>query len=97
MRGQKALVLKTGRKIQSNNIGGTTYSNDIILSIDTNTWAVLDSLMNATWGSAMKMTDIYGYKVDVVKANVNSSVGLMFTSGSKCVALKKEDFDALKE
>lgn len=95
VKGQNALVLKTGRKeIPSN--WGASYSNNIVIAYDDDTKKILDSLIVAPWGSAIKMKDLDGYKVDVAKAKVDSKVGLMFTSGSKCVVLKKEELDALK-
>ena len=84
VKGQTALVLKAGR------------NSEIALSWDNATERTLDSLVTAPWGSAVKMKDIDGHKVDVAKANVNSKVGLMFTSGSKCVAITKEEFERLR-
>lgn len=95
VKGQNALVLKTGKKeIPSN--WGASYSNNIVIAYDDDTKKILDSLIVAPWGSSIKMKDLDGYVVDVAKANVNSKVGLMFTSGSKCATLKKEELDALK-
>ena len=92
VKGQNALVLKTGRKeIPSN--WGASYSNNIVIAYDDDTKKILDSLVVAPWGSAIKMKDLDGYVVDVAKANINSKVGLMFTSGSKCVTITKEAFD----
>ena len=95
VKGQNALVLKTGRKEFPSN-WGKSYSNNIVIAYDDDTKKILDSLVVAPWGSAIKMKDLNGYMVDVAKANVNSKVGLMFTSGSKCATLKKEELDALK-
>lgn len=95
VKGQNALVLKTGRKeIPSN--WGASYSNNIVIAYDDDTKKILDSLIVAPWGTVVIMKDLDGYKVDVAKAKVDSKVGLMFTSGSKCVVLKKEELDALK-
>lgn len=95
VKGQNALVLKTGRKeIPSN--WGASYSNNIVIAYDDDTKKILDSLVVAPWGTVVIMKDLDGYKVDVAKAKVDSKVGLMFTSGSKCVVLKKEELDALK-
>ena len=95
VKGQNALVLKTGRKEFPSN-WRKSYSNNIVIAYDDDTKKILDSLVVAPWGSAIKMKDLNGYMVDVAKANVNSKVGLMFTSGSKCATLKKEELDALK-
>lgn len=95
IKGQTALVLKTGRKeIPSN--WGASYSNNIVIAYDDDTKKILDSLIVAPWGTVVIMKDLDGYKVDVAKAKVDSKVGLMFTSGSKCATLKKEELDALK-
>lgn len=95
VKGQNALVLKTGRKEFPSN-WGASYSNNIVIAYDDDTKKILDSLIVAPWGTVVIMKDLDGYKVDVAKAKVDSKVGLMFTSGSKCVVLKKEELDALK-
>jgi len=84
VRGEKVLVLKAG------------HNKTIDLKIETDTWRQLDSIVAGPWGNAIKLQDVDGYKVDVAKANVNSKVGLMFTSGTKCVAVTKEEYEALK-
>lgn len=85
VKGHTALVLKAGR------------NKTIDLKIEADTWRQRDSIVAGSWGSAVKLKDVNGNLVDVTKASVNSSVGLMFTSGSKCVALKKEELDVLKQ
>lgn len=70
---------------------GPSHTNDIVIAYNDDAKKILDSLIVAPWGSTIKMKDIYGYMVDVAKAKVNSKVGLVFTSGSKCLTLKKED------
>lgn len=85
VKGQTALIMKAG------------HNKTIDLKIEADTRHQLDSIVAGPWGSEIKLKDVDGHKVDVAKANINSSVGLMFTSGSKCVALKKEDLDALKQ
>ena len=94
VKGQTALVLKTGRKSNQTNFG-SSYPADIVLKLDDNTWRMLDSLVNAPWGSAIKVKDLDGY-IEIAKANVNSKVGLMFTSGTKCVAITEEEYRKLK-
>lgn len=84
VRGQTALVLKAGR------------TSDITLKWDATLKNKLDSLVTAPWGSAIKMKDVDGYNVEVAKANVNSRVGLMFTSGTKCVAISEEEWKKIK-
>ena len=85
VKGQTALVLKAGR------------TSDITLKWDASLKNKLDSLVTAPWGSAIKMKDVDGYNVDVAKANVNSKVGLMFTSGTKCVAISEEEWNKIKQ
>ena len=93
--GQNALVLKTGRKTQSSTLG-TSNSADIVLKLDGNTWQQLDSLVSAPFGKSIIVKDLQGYNVEIAKANVNSNVGLMFTSGTKCVAITEEEYRKLK-
>lgn len=85
VKGQTALVLKAGR------------TSEIVMTWDNTTERTLDSLVTAPWGSAVKMKDVDGHKVDVAKANVNSRVGLMFTSGTKCVAISEEEWNKTKQ
>ena len=42
------------------------------------------------------MKDIRGSSVDIALAKVDSQTGLMFTSGAKCIAITKEEYDRLK-
>lgn len=84
VKGQTALVLKAGR------------TSDIVLKWDASLENKLDSLVTAPWGSAAKIKDIDGFNVEIAKANVNSNVGLMFTSGTKCVAITEEEYRKLK-
>ena len=85
VKGQTVLVLKAGR------------NTTIDLKVEANTWCLLDSIVTGPWGSAIKLQNFDGHWVDVAKASINSSVGLLFTSGSKCVALKKDELDTLKK
>lgn len=85
VKGQNVLVLKAG------------CSSDITLKWDASMENKLDSLVTAPWGSAIKMKDVEGYNVEVAKANVNSRLGLMFTSGTKCVAISEEEWNKLKQ
>ena len=93
--GQNLLVLKKGWKVQSSN-WGTSYSADIVLKLDDNTWHQLESLISSPFGKIIKVKDLHGYNVEITKANVNSHVGLMFISGTKCVAITEEEFRKLK-
>lgn len=86
--GQRVLILKTGRT-------AAIHNPDIVLKIEDNTWKKFDDLMTGPWGRAIELKDMSGYKVDVAKANVNSEVGLIFTSGTKRVALTKEEIEAI--
>ena len=87
--GQRVLVLKTGRT-------AAFHNPDIVLKIEDNTWKKFDDLMTGPWGRAIELKDMSGYKVDVAKANVNSEVGLIFTSGVKRVALTRKEIEELQ-
>ncbi len=93
--GQNALILKTGRKSQSSS-WGKSYSAGIVLILDGNTRQQLDSLISAPFGNSIKLKDFQGYNVEIAKANVNSNVGIMFTSGTKCVAITENEYRNLK-
>ncbi len=88
--GQRLLVLKSGRT-------AAIHNPDIVLKIEDDTWKKFDDLVTGPWGSAIVLKDVSGYKVEIAKANVNSKVGLIFTSGTKCIAVTKEAFDAIKQ
>lgn len=68
----------------------------IALFIDEETWQVLDDLLVAPKGATAKMKDSRGGIVNVALANVNSQTGLIFTCGSRFVAMTKEEYDRLK-
>ena len=79
--GQERLVLK----------------DQIELNVDTNIWSTLDSLTTAPWGGkGVQLKDSQGYNVLAQKSRINDQIGLMFTSGAKCVVLTKEEFDKLR-
>lgn len=89
--GQQRLVLKTGQCTCS----GACVNLEI--KMDGDLWKTLDSLVTApTGGDAIRTKDVNGYNVEIARANVNSKPGLMFTSGTKCVAITKEEFKSLK-
>ena len=67
----------------------------ITIFIDDETWRILDNLLVAPKGATEKITDARGRVVNVALANVNSQTGLIFTSGSKCVAITKDEYDKL--
>lgn len=96
VQGKNALVLKTGRRTQSSNYTGSNPA-DIVLELNDNTWRMFDSLVAAPWGASVTVKDMSGYNVLVQKANVDDKVGLMFTSGSKYVVLKKDEFEVLRK
>lgn len=83
VKGQRTLILNSGQ-------------STIEIKIEENIWRILDSIVVGPWGGAVKLKSTDGRNVNVAKANINSSIGLMFTAGSKCAALKKEELDALK-
>jgi len=68
----------------------------IAIIIDDETWRILDDLLVAPKGATEKMNDSRGSIVNVALANVNSQTGLMFTSGSKFIAITKEEYEGLK-
>lgn len=84
--GQSCLVLSTGRHANAQTIA---------IELDNNTWKTLDSLLATPRSVLTSMKDIKGYKVEIANARVNSQTGLMFTSGPKCVAITKEEYEAL--
>ena len=69
----------------------------ITLFIDEETLRILDDLLAGPKGATAKMKDSRGTIVNVALANVNSQTGLMFTSGSKCIAITKDEYEGLKE
>ena len=87
--GQRVLILKTGRT-------SAFHNPDIHLKIEDDTWKRLDSLVVAPWGSTIVIKDVDGHKVNIAKANVNSRLGLMFTSGTKFVAITGEELKSLR-
>ena len=89
VQGQDHLVLVTGRKASG-------YNPNIEIALDSKVWETFDSVMFGKQNVSVKLKDVDGYNVEVAHANVNGSTGLMFTSGSKCVVLKKEDFEKLR-
>ena len=89
VQGQDHLVLVTGRKASG-------YNPNIEIALDTKAWDILDSVLSGKQKTTCKMKDVDGHNVEVALANVNGNTGLMFTSGSKCVAIIKEEFEKLK-
>ena len=87
--GKQCLVLTTDNFISEE-------LSVIAIIIDDETWRILDNLLIAPKGATVKMKDLKSSVVNVALANVNSQTGLMFTSGSKCVAITKEEYDRLK-
>ena len=90
--GQQRLVLKTGL------CTSTGACVNLEIKMDGELWKTLDSLVTApTGGDAIRTKDISGCNVEIARANVNSKPGLMFTSGTKYVAITKEEFKSLKK
>ena len=87
--GKQFLVLNTG-------VNTNVELSTIMIEVNDETWSILDGVLAGPRGTAVKMKDTRGGNVDVALANVNSQIGLMFTSGSKCVAIIKEEYDRLK-
>lgn len=88
VQGREHFVLVTGRK-------ATGYNSNIEITLDAKIWETFESVLSESGGSSATIKDIDGYNVGVAKANVNGNTGLMFTSGSKCVAIPKTDFEKL--
>lgn len=89
VQGKDHLVLVTGRKASG-------YNPNIEIALDAKVWETFDSVLSSKQNTACKMKDIEGLNVEAALANVNDNTGLMFTSGSKCVAITKEDFEKLR-
>ena len=87
--GKQCLVLTTDNYL-SEELSG------IAIFIDDETWRIIDELLVAPKGATVKMKDSRGSIVYVALANVNSQPGLMFTSGSKIIAITKEDYEGLR-
>ena len=84
-KGKTKLVLKTGQQ-----------KNNIEINVDNNTWHVLDSIAAAPYGRPYQINDVHGYSVSVQRANVSSNNGLIFSSGSRFVAITEEDLKGIK-
>ena len=89
VQGQDHLLLVTGRKASG-------YNPNIEIALAAKVWETFDSVLSRKQNAACKMKDVDGHNVEVALANVNGNTGLMFTSGSKCVAITKEDFEKLR-
>lgn len=88
--GIQYLVLNTG-------INTSEGLSSIAIVVDEEIRNVLDSVLASPRGSLVKMKDLRGNNVDVALANVNSQTGLMFSSGSKIIAITKEEYEGLKD
>jgi len=86
--GQDHLVLITGRK-------SSTHNPNIEIVLDSKARKTFDSVLSSKIGSTEQLKDVEGFVVEVTMASVNGKPGLMFTSGSKCVAITKEAFEIL--
>lgn len=87
--GKQCLVLTTDNFISEE-------LSVIAIFIDDETWRILDDILVAPKGATEKIKDSRGNIVNVALANVNSKTGLMFTSGSKCVAIAINEYDRLR-
>lgn len=83
--GKTKLVLKTGQQ-----------KNNIEINVDNNTWRVLDSIITAPYGSPYYVKGANGYSVSVQRANVSSNNGLIFSSGSRYMAITQDDLNKIK-
>ncbi len=90
--GLQRLVLKTGL------CTCTGACVNLEIKMDGELWKTLDSLVTAPiGGDAIRTKDISGCNVEIARANVNSKPGLVFTSGTKYVAITEEEFKSLKK
>ena len=87
--GKQYLVLSTG-------VNTSVELSTITIAVDDETWNILDGMLAAPRGAAVRMKDTKKRNVDITLANVNSQTGLMFTSGSKFIAITKEEYEGLK-
>lgn len=83
--GKTKLVLKTGQQ-----------KNNIEINVDNNTWQVLDSIASAPYGSPYRVKGVDGYSISVQRANVSSNNGLIFSSGSRFMAITEEEVKKLR-
>ena len=88
------LVLRTGQK--SMNANASFYPDDIELLLDESMWRRLEDLLASPFGKTLKVTDVYGFAVNIAKARVFDQEGLMFTMGTRNVTITADDFDKLK-
>lgn len=88
VQGQDHPVQVTGRKASG-------YNPNIEIALDAKAWETFDSVLSCKQSTAANMKDVDGHIVEVALANVNGNTGLVFTSGSKCVAITKEEFEKL--
>ena len=84
--GKTKLILKTGQQKNNNEI-----------NVDNNTWRVLDSITAAPYGSPYRVKGVDGYSVSIQRANVSSNNGLIFSSGSRCVAITQDYLNRIKK
>ena len=87
-------VLRTGQK--SMNANASFYPDDIELLLDESMWRRLEDLLASPFGKTLKVTDVYGFAVNIAKARVFNQEGLMFTMGTRNVTITADDFDKLK-
>lgn len=90
--GKTKLILKTGREKSKYN----SYSCDIEINVDKNTFRVLDSIVAAPYCSPYQMKDVHGYSVSVQRANISSNNGLIFSSGSRFMAITEDELNKLR-
>lgn len=83
--GKTKLVLKSEQE-----------NNNIEIFVENNTWRVLDSIITAPYGSPYYVKGANGYSVSVQRANVSSNNGLIFSSGSRFVAITEVDLKRIK-
>lgn len=87
--GTQYLVLCTG-------VNTSEELSTITVAVDDEIWSILDGIWAAPRGAAVKMKDTKKRNVDVALAKVGSQIGLLFTSGTKWIAITKDEYYKLK-
>ena len=71
--------------------------NQIQLNMNSETWRFLDSLINSpSRGKGVQLKDVKGYNVLVQKGRINNEIGLIFTWGTRIVAITEDEFVVLR-
>jgi len=93
--GVECLVLHTGHS-RTNVAHQRFYPDNIELVLDETTWRKLEDQLLGPFGRPVTLTDRWGNKVQIARANVYNKNGLMFYMGTRNVSITAEDFYRLK-